>query len=56
MKTLIQGGYVVGFNGQEHEIIRDGAVVFENDRILFVGKQYSEPVDKKIEEIGRAHV
>jgi cytosine/adenosine deaminase-related metal-dependent hydrolase len=48
MKTLIQGGYVVGFNGLEHEIIRDGVVVFENDRILFVGKQYSEPVDKKI--------
>src|SRR5207249_5728422 len=53
MKTLIQGGYVVGFNGQEHEIIRDGAVVFENDRILFVGKQYFEPVEKKIEAKGR---
>jgi 5-methylthioadenosine/S-adenosylhomocysteine deaminase len=52
MKTLVQGGYVVGFNGQEHEIIKDGAVVFENDRILFVGKQYSDPVDKKIEAKG----
>ena len=52
MKTLIQGGYVVGFNGKEHEIIKDGVVVFENDRILFVGKQYSEPVDKKIDAKG----
>jgi 5-methylthioadenosine/S-adenosylhomocysteine deaminase len=52
MKTLVQGGYVVGFNGQEHEIIKDAAVVFENDRILFVGKQYSDPVDKKIEAKG----
>lgn len=52
MKTLIQGGYVVGFNGKEHEIIRDGVVVFENDRILFVGKRYDEPVDKKIEAKG----
>ena len=52
MKTLIQGGYVVGFNGREHEILRDGVVAFENDRVLFVGKQYSEPVDKKIEARG----
>jgi len=52
MKTLIQSGYVVGFNGNEHEIIQDGVVVFENDRISFVGKQYSDPVDKKIEAKG----
>jgi 5-methylthioadenosine/S-adenosylhomocysteine deaminase len=52
MKTLIQGGYVVGFNGHEHEIIKDGVAVFENDRISFVGKQCSEPVDKKIEAKG----
>jgi cytosine/adenosine deaminase-related metal-dependent hydrolase len=52
MKTLIQGGYVVGFNGKEHEIIIDGVVVFENGRILFVGKHYSAPVDKKIEAKG----
>ncbi|TAK01994.1 hypothetical protein EPO44_08640 [bacterium] len=52
MKTLIQGGWVVGFNSKEHEIIQNGVVVFENDRILFVGKQYSEPVDKKIEAKG----
>lgn len=48
MKTLIQGGHVVGFNGKDHEIIKDGVVVFHDDRILFVGKQYSEPVDKII--------
>ena len=29
MKTLIQGGYAVGFNGKEHEVIKDGVVVFE---------------------------
>jgi len=52
MKTLIQGGYVVGFNGQEHEVIRDGMVAFERDRVLFVGKQYTEPVDKKIDAKG----
>lgn len=52
MKTLIQGGFVVGFNGKEHEVIRDGVVVFDNDRILFVGKQTSESVDRRIEAKG----
>nr|NIM20053.1 N-ethylammeline chlorohydrolase [Candidatus Latescibacterota bacterium]NIM65787.1 N-ethylammeline chlorohydrolase [Candidatus Latescibacterota bacterium]NIO02280.1 N-ethylammeline chlorohydrolase [Candidatus Latescibacterota bacterium] len=49
MKTLIQGGYVVGFNGKEHEIFKDGVVVYEGNRISFVGKSYTEPVDKKID-------
>jgi cytosine/adenosine deaminase-related metal-dependent hydrolase len=52
MKTLVQGGFVVGFDGSEHEIIKNGVVVFENDRISFVGRQYSEPVDKRIEAEG----
>ena len=52
MKTLIQGGYVVGFDGSEHEVIKDGVVVFENDRVAFVGKSYAEPVDKKIDARG----
>ena len=52
MKTLIQGGYVVGFDGREHEIIKDGVVVFDGDRIEYVGKQYSQPVDKTIEAKG----
>ena len=52
MKTLIQGGYVVGFNGAEHEIFKDGVVVFEGNRIEFVGKEYALPVDKKIEARG----
>ncbi|HEU4343793.1 MAG TPA: chlorohydrolase family protein [Candidatus Binatia bacterium] len=52
MKTLIQGGYVVGFDGKEHEIIKDGVVVFERDRIEFVGKEYSRPVDRRIDAKG----
>ena len=49
MKTLIQGGWVVGFNGQAHEIIKDGVVVYEGNRIEFVGTDYTAPVDKKID-------
>jgi len=52
MKTLLKGGYVVGFNGKEHEIIKDGVVVFERDRVEFVGKEYSQPVDKTIDAKG----
>src|SRR5689334_9571139 len=52
MKTLIQGGYVVGFDGREHEIIKDGVVVYENDRVAFVGKDYKDRVDKKIDAKG----
>jgi len=52
MKTLIQGAYVVGFDGKEHEILKDGVVVFQDDRIEFVGKEYSQPVDKKIDARG----
>lgn len=48
MRTLIQGGYVVGFNGVDHEIVKDGVVVYERDRIAFVGKDYAQPVDKTI--------
>ena len=52
MKTLIQGGFVVGFNGAEHEIFNDGVVVFEGNRIEFAGKEYAHPVDKKIDAKG----
>jgi 5-methylthioadenosine/S-adenosylhomocysteine deaminase len=52
MKTLIQGGYVVGFDGEEHEIIKDGVVVFDGNRIDFVGKDYSQPADRKIDAKG----
>jgi len=52
MKTLIQGGWVVGFDGNVHEIIKDGVVVYEGNRIEFVGKEYSQPVDKQIDAKG----
>src|SRR5258708_38786515 len=52
MKTLIQGGWVVGFDGSEHEVIKDGVVVFDGNRVEFVGKDYAQPVDKKIDAKG----
>ena len=52
MKTLIQGGWVVGFDGREHEVIKDGVVVYDGDRVEFVGKEYIQPVDKKVDARG----
>jgi 5-methylthioadenosine/S-adenosylhomocysteine deaminase len=52
MKTLIQGSYVVGFDGKEHEIIKGGVVVFQDNSIEFVGKAYTQPVDRKINAEG----
>src|SRR5262247_3556152 len=52
MRTLIQGGYVVGFDGREHEIINDSVVVLDGNRIEYDGIRDSEPVDKKIDAKG----
>ncbi len=52
MKTLIQGGFVVAFDGTQHEIIKDGLVVYDGNRVEFVGKDYSQAVDRKIDANG----
>ena len=52
MKTRIEGGWVVGFDGNEHEIVKDGVVVYDRDRIEFVGKGYHGSADKTIDARG----
>jgi 5-methylthioadenosine/S-adenosylhomocysteine deaminase len=52
MKTLIRGGYAVAYDGRQHEIIKDGVVLFENDRISFVGREYKDPVDRTVDAKG----
>jgi 5-methylthioadenosine/S-adenosylhomocysteine deaminase len=53
MVTLIQGGYVIGNDGKEHRLIMDGVVVFEDDKIVHVGKSYSGSVDERIDAKGK---
>lgn len=43
-----QGGYVVGFNGRSHKILKGGEIVIDDDRISFVGFAYSEPANKTL--------
>src|SRR5262245_66287927 len=52
MRTLVQGGWIVGFDGQTHRLFRDGTVVFEDDRILHVGKPFAGSVDRTIDARG----
>jgi cytosine/adenosine deaminase-related metal-dependent hydrolase len=53
MRTKLQGGVVVGFDGSSHRLIRDGVVVWDDDRICFVGKTYTQPVDRTIDATDR---
>ncbi|OGP62855.1 MAG: hypothetical protein A2170_07245 [Deltaproteobacteria bacterium RBG_13_53_10] len=53
MKTLIKGGYIVGFNGKGHEVLKDGVVVMEDDTISFVGFSYDVPVEKTLDARGK---
>lgn len=53
MRTLVQGGWVVGFDGQAHELLRDGAVVYEDDRIIHVGYRFDGRADRTIDARGK---
>ena len=48
MRTLIQGGWVVGFDGRSHQLLRDGAVVFEDDLVIHVGQTFDEPLAQQV--------
>ncbi len=53
MAVKIEGGTVIGFDGERHRIIRDGVVVFDEDQIIHVGKSYASGVDEKVDARGR---
>ena len=48
-KTKITGRYVITHNGQEHQILENGEVVFENDTIIFTGFNYPEKAAASID-------
>lgn len=35
--TLIRGGWIVAFDGDQHRILSDGVVVYRDDSIVHVG-------------------
>jgi cytosine/adenosine deaminase-related metal-dependent hydrolase len=52
MRTLIQGGDIVAYHEGRHRLLRGGALVYEDDRVVFVGRAASEPVDRRIDATG----
>ena len=49
MRTLIRGRWVVGFQDGRHALLAPGAVVYEDDRILHVGRDFEGAVDREID-------
>jgi cytosine/adenosine deaminase-related metal-dependent hydrolase len=49
MRTRITAGYLVGFNGREHEVWRGGELVYEDATIVFVGRGFEGTVDHEID-------
>lgn len=49
MRTKIEAGWVVGHDNGHHTLIRDGVVVYEDDRIIHVGRSFEGDVDKVID-------
>ena len=48
MRTKIDASWIVGNNGTTHTLIRDGVVVFEDNRIIHVGKAFDGDVDRTL--------
>lgn len=53
MKKKLKGRFVIGFDGTDHVIIRDGEVVYDGDEIIYVGKNYDGDVDET-EDVGNS--
>jgi 5-methylthioadenosine/S-adenosylhomocysteine deaminase len=51
--TMIKATWIVGFDGTEHRLLKDGVVVFEGNTITFVGQSYEKPVDHLIKAEGQ---
>jgi len=53
MRTVIEGGWVVAWNGRSHEVHEQGSVVFEGERIVHAGGPYPGAADTRIAARGK---
>lgn len=53
MKTKIMSRYIVAYQDGEHKLLEKGCVVFEEDRILFVGHHFDGEVDE-VQDFGNS--
>jgi 5-methylthioadenosine/S-adenosylhomocysteine deaminase len=52
-RSKIFGGSVIAYSGGSHCLLKDGVVVFEGDKIVHVGPDYTGPVDRSINADGK---
>ena len=48
-RIRLRAAHVIGFGGKGHELWRNGEVVFEDGRILFVGRGFEGRIDEDID-------
>ncbi len=53
MRTVIEGGWVVAWNGKSHEVHEQGSVVFEGDRVVHAGPAWTGTADARIAARGK---
>ena len=53
MSTLIEGSYIIAHDGKDHRIIENGVVVYEGNKVTFVGKHYTGSSDRQIDARGK---
>jgi len=53
MRTLLHGGDIVAYADGGHRLLRGGALVFENDRVVFVGREYHGAADRRLDVRGK---
>ena len=53
MRTVIEGGWVVAWNGRSHEVHEQGSVAFEGARIVHAGGPYPGAADTRIAARGK---
>lgn len=53
MRTRINASWVIGHANGQHQLIRDGVVVYEGNSIVHAGRNFEGHVDKTIEAKGK---
>jgi hypothetical protein len=52
MRTVIHGADVIAYHDGGHRLLRGGSLVYEDDRVAFVGRAYTGPSDHRIDATG----
>jgi cytosine/adenosine deaminase-related metal-dependent hydrolase len=48
-RVAIRAGWIVAFDGDGHRLLRDGVVLVEGERIVYVGRTFTGDVDETID-------